>query len=97
MILGQPQIDRSPVYLKAAAEKGKDAILRCMADGVPEVEFYWSKGTDDGVKHLYSNQENVVITSHALSQTRYEVSVCITYSMPSLLYSESCLLRVFCD
>lgn len=39
-----PLINKSPFYIKAAADSGKDAILICQAKGVPVVEFTWFRG-----------------------------------------------------
>lgn len=72
-ILGQPQIDRSPIYLKSAAEKGKEAVLTCVADGVPEVTFFWTKENDEGGEPLYDNTGNIRIETTQLTQTRYQV------------------------
>ena len=38
-----PEIDRSPAFSKAAAEKGSSAKLICKAEGAPEVTFKWFK------------------------------------------------------
>lgn len=36
-----PEIDRSPAFGKAAADKGGTAVLVCRAEGAPEVAFSW--------------------------------------------------------
>jgi len=38
-----PEVDKSPMYQKAAAESGSTATMTCKADGAPDVEFLWSK------------------------------------------------------
>lgn len=35
--------DKAPVYAKAAANNGTTATLTCRADGLPAVNFSWSK------------------------------------------------------
>nr|QRF78296.1 Nephrin [Novocrania anomala] len=39
-----PEIDKSPMYAKAASDKGMTGKLTCRAKGVPVVEFTWLKG-----------------------------------------------------
>ena len=40
-MLDAPEIDRSPAYGKAAADKGGTAVLKYKAEGAPEVKFSW--------------------------------------------------------
>jgi len=42
-----PVVDKSPVYRKAAADKGITAALICKAEGAPNIVFSWLK-----VSHL---------------------------------------------
>ena len=43
MLTVSPEVDKSPVYRKSAAETGTTATMLCKADGAPEVEFIWFK------------------------------------------------------
>ena len=56
-----PEIDDSPAYGKAAAEKGSVATLKCKAEGAPEVHFVWYKG---------SKQLDVSGTKYSKDKTR---------------------------
>jgi len=38
-----PEVDKSPVYRKAAAASGSTATMTCTADGAPGVDFAWFK------------------------------------------------------
>ena len=38
-----PEVDKSPVYRKSAAESGSTATMTCRASGAPDVDFTWFK------------------------------------------------------
>ena len=47
VVADAPQIDTSPALGKAAAADGGVAIMRCQAEGAPEVTFKWKKVTSN--------------------------------------------------
>ncbi|ELU18150.1 hypothetical protein CAPTEDRAFT_184830 [Capitella teleta] len=47
LVKHSPEIDLSPAYSKAAAEKFESAALWCKAEGAPDVNFKWYRGTSE--------------------------------------------------